>query len=100
MSLFTAIIFFVTKIPEEINPGRYDYYFQSHQLFHMLVVIKTTLVYYCIPIDASIRRADLEWSDCCLSSVESVIIPFIFLLFMIIIFVTVVVILNSSKMKQ
>ena len=93
------IIFFVTKIPEKLNPGRYDYYFQSHQLFHILVVVKTTLVYCYIPNDASIRRAHIEQNDCCLSSVEDVLIPFTFLLFMIIIIVTVVAILNPSKMK-
>ena len=60
VSLFAAIIFFVTKIPEKRNPGRYDYYFQSHQLFHMLVVVKTTLVYYYIPIDASLEELILS----------------------------------------
>ena len=54
MLLFAATFFFVTKIPEKLNQVDMTATFKSHQLFHMLVVVKTTLVYYCIPIDESI----------------------------------------------
>ena len=49
-------VFFVTKIPEKLNQVDMTATFKSHQLFHMLVVVKTTLVYYCIPIDESIKE--------------------------------------------
>ena len=30
-------ILYAMRIPEKILPGRCDYYFQSHQIFHLLV---------------------------------------------------------------
>ena len=56
--LLTLLIafFFVTKIPERFAPGKYDYTFQSHQLFHLTAATQTLVVFYMIPIDAALRR--------------------------------------------
>ncbi|XP_041379376.1 heptahelical transmembrane protein 2-like [Gigantopelta aegis] len=33
----TTVFFFVSKIPERFSPGKFDYLFHSHQLFHVTV---------------------------------------------------------------
>ena len=48
--------FFVTKIPERLAPGKFDYIFQSHQLFHLTAAAQIVVVLYMIPIDAVLRR--------------------------------------------
>ena len=99
---FTAImvLFFITKFPERCFPGRCDYYFQSHQFFHIFAVIKTSIIYYFMPIGASIRRSAFEQEEYCMPSVESVIIPFIAVVFLYTILVTGVAIRNASKLKS
>lgn len=102
LSIFFTVItvlFFITKFPERCFPGKCDYYFQSHQFFHIFVVIKTSIVYYFMPIGASVRRAALEKEYYCMSSVESAIIPFIAVVFLYTILVIIVAIKNASKLK-
>ena len=54
--VFFIAFFFVTKIPERFAPGKFDYIFQSHQLFHLTAAGDTLLVFYMMPIDAALRR--------------------------------------------
>lgn len=42
--IFGAILY-AFKIPERFNPGKYDYYGSSHQIFHTCVVI-AVMVHY------------------------------------------------------
>lgn len=39
-------ILYVLQLPERLNPGRFDMWFGSHQLFHILIVIGCILHYY------------------------------------------------------
>ena len=48
--------FFVSKIPERFFPGRFDYLFQSHQLFHVCAASLTTTQMYFLPMEMDIRR--------------------------------------------
>lgn len=56
MLVLLLSFFFVSKIPERFAPGKFDYVFQSHQLFHVSAAIETMVVFYMIPIDAAVRR--------------------------------------------
>jgi len=42
MFTFLTVLPFVTKMPERLAPGKFDIFFQSHQLFHVSAVITTT----------------------------------------------------------
>ena len=53
-----------------------------------------------MPIGASISRSAPEQEDYCMPSVESVIIPFIAVVFLYTILVTGVAIRNASKLKS
>ena len=55
--------FFVTKIPERFAPGKFDYVLQSHQLFHLTAAAQTLLVFYMMPLDATLRRESLSRYD-------------------------------------
>lgn len=57
------VFFFVTKIPERFAPGKFDYVFQSHQLFHTTAAGQTLLVFYMMPIDTLARREGLSRYD-------------------------------------
>ena len=54
-----SVFFYITKIPERCAPGKFDYTFQSHQLFHVTSALQTFLLLYSIPIDAVTRREAL-----------------------------------------
>ena len=60
---FFIAFFFVTKIPERFAPGKFDYVFQSHQLFHVTAAIQTLLIFYMMAIDTSVRRESLSKYD-------------------------------------
>ncbi|OAL72376.1 hypothetical protein A7D00_3375 [Trichophyton violaceum] len=36
-----GVAFYVTRIPESLRPGKFDIWFNSHQIFHILVVLAT-----------------------------------------------------------
>uniref|UniRef100_A0A0N4ZBY6 ADIPOR-like receptor IZH2 n=1 Tax=Parastrongyloides trichosuri TaxID=131310 RepID=A0A0N4ZBY6_PARTI len=46
-------ILYVTRVPERYFPGKCDYWFQSHQLFHVCVLIGAIVHNQCINIMAS-----------------------------------------------
>jgi len=48
--------FFVSKVPERFFPGRFDYLFQSHQLFHVCAAALTTTQMYFLPLEVALRR--------------------------------------------
>jgi hypothetical protein len=53
---FTIPFFFITKIPERFFPGKFDYFFQSHQVFHVCATMFTSVQYYLTIKDASLRK--------------------------------------------
>ena len=59
LASFLMIFFFVTKLPERAFPGKFDYIFHSHQLFHIVSATITSFQFYFVPIDAALRREEL-----------------------------------------
>ena len=75
---FTLAFFFATKIPERFAPGKFDYFCQSHQIFHIIAAIQTTIQMYMVPIDAHQRRAMLESVEGAHPDVFTTFVPFLF----------------------
>ena len=46
------MFFYTSHIPEKFSPGKFDYIFQSHQLFHLTTVAVMTTKLYYLPKDA------------------------------------------------
>ncbi len=46
--LILGALFYATRIPESIKPGRFDLWGCSHQIFHLLVVAATSVHAYGI----------------------------------------------------
>ena len=44
----TGAFFYTTRVPERLFPGKFDIWFQSHQIFHFLVVVGAYYHYLCI----------------------------------------------------
>lgn len=61
LSLF-MVFFFVSKIPERFSPGSFDYFFHSHQLFHICAAAMTSMQLYMVKTDA-LNRRDLLTAD-------------------------------------
>ena len=68
---------FVLKIPERLYPGKFDYVFHSHQLFHLAAVVVTSAQFYVVPIDAHQRREELIRNPLTLPDFQSTILPFL-----------------------
>ena len=77
--LITAVVvfFFVTKIPERLSPGRFDFFFQSHQLFHVSTACLTSLQMYFIPLEASLRREALSKVEGATPTWQTTFLPFV-----------------------
>lgn len=56
---FVLTFFFVTKIPERFMPGKFDTFFQSHQLFHLSAVMLTSIQMHMLPMEAVLRKTVL-----------------------------------------
>ncbi|KAI9746294.1 MAG: hypothetical protein M1818_000005 [Claussenomyces sp. TS43310] len=41
--LMLGAFFYTTRIPESLRPGKFDVFFSSHQIFHILVVLAATV---------------------------------------------------------
>ena len=44
----TGAFFYTSRVPERLCPGKFDIWFQSHQIFHVLVVAGAYYHYLCI----------------------------------------------------
>ena len=71
------VFFFVTKIPERFMPGKFDFIFQSHQLFHISAVILTTIQMYFLPIEMALRKTTLSQIEGTMPSWSTTFLPFI-----------------------
>lgn len=49
---------YAMRIPERFFPGKCDYWFQSHQIFHVMVIIAAILHYVVIHDIASLRTVE------------------------------------------
>jgi len=41
-------LLYANRIPEKLYPGKFDYFFASHQIFHVCVVLAALAHYTCI----------------------------------------------------
>ncbi|KAG8216869.1 hemolysin-III related-domain-containing protein [Butyriboletus roseoflavus] len=41
-------LIYANRIPERIAPGRFDYFFASHQIFHVCVVLAALTHWFCV----------------------------------------------------
>ncbi|KAI0266105.1 HlyIII-domain-containing protein [Gloeopeniophorella convolvens] len=41
-------LLYAHRIPEKLAPGRFDYFFSSHQIFHVFVVLAALSTYACV----------------------------------------------------
>ncbi len=78
--IFTFMIafLFVSKLPERFAPGKFDYFFQSHQLFHVTAAIQTCIQMYMFPIDAQLRRTVLTNVEGATATTFNTLLPFFF----------------------
>ncbi|XP_065901488.1 membrane progestin receptor gamma-like [Dysidea avara] len=53
---FLTVLPFVTKMPERLAPGKFDIFFQSHQLFHVSAAITTTSQMKLLLLDSRGRQ--------------------------------------------
>ncbi|KAF8474478.1 HlyIII-domain-containing protein [Russula ochroleuca] len=44
----TGALLYAYRIPERLYPGRFDYFFSSHQIFHIFVVLAALSTYICV----------------------------------------------------
>jgi len=44
----TGAVLYAYRIPERLAPGRFDYFFSSHQIFHIFVVLAALSTYVCV----------------------------------------------------
>ena len=98
LNLFTylAIFFFVSKLPEKKFPGKFDYFFHSHQIFHIAAAIMTSLQFYAVYRDANIRHSVLAMDPYFIPDVYTTFIP---LLIVAIVGFSVVAMLGVFVMK-
>ncbi len=61
-------VLYAARIPERLFPGRFDIWFQSHQIFHVFVVVAAYVHYHGITKLASYR---LTLGDCLTAHIEA-----------------------------
>ena len=54
-------LLYLFKVPEQLAPGRFDLWFNSHQLFHVLVVAGGLLYYHSITQMIELRLIDAKY---------------------------------------
>ena len=70
--------FFLSKLPERIAPGKFDYFLHSHQLFHIMALVATFMHVYVLRTDATARRAQLMQDPYYRPDLYSALAPFLF----------------------
>ena len=90
------IFFFVSKLPEKKFPGKFDYFFHSHQIFHIAAAIMTSLQFYVNHRDANIRHSMLTVDPYFIPDVYTTFIP---LLIVSIVGFSIIAILGFLVMK-
>jgi adiponectin receptor len=48
------------RIPEKLYPGKFDYFFASHQIFHVCVVLAALAHYVCILTALNYWHSDFQ----------------------------------------
>lgn len=70
------VFFFVSKIPERFFPGRFDYIFHSHQLFHVCATCLTSTQMYYLPTEMAVRKQLMSQVDGGLPTWQTTLLPF------------------------
>ena len=70
------VFFFVTKIPERFSPGKFDRFFQSHQLFHLCGVTVSSMQMYFFPMEAMLRKEVLMEIKEAIPTWQTTLLPF------------------------
>jgi adiponectin receptor len=61
-------VIYALRVPERIFPGKFDIWFQSHQIFHVLVVAGALVHFHAINVIAKYRTDFPEFSVCASSN--------------------------------
>ena len=77
---YVMVFFYVFKIPERLSHGTFDYFFQSHQIFHVMTVIVTALQIITVKHDAQAHHSYLSHNSNNVEDIDiySTLIPFLF----------------------
>ena len=92
----TMVFFFVSRIPERFSPGKFDYFFHSHQLFHVTSVVLCFIQLYTVQLNAQLYYSTLTYSDYYVGSFNSTIFPFFIFFFIGLLIIAILVHLYLS----
>ena len=92
----TMVFFFVSRIPERFSPGKFDYFFHSHQLFHVTSVVLCFIQLYTVQLDAKLYYSTLTYSDYYVGSFDSTFFPFFIFFFIGLLIIAILVHLYLS----
>ena len=63
-----GVVFFITRFPESYWPGKFNLIFQSHQIFHVLVVCAALVQVFAITV---LQKNRLIEGDTCPAETQS-----------------------------
>jgi predicted membrane channel-forming protein YqfA (hemolysin III family) len=69
------IIFYISKIPERIFPGKFDIFFQSHQFFHLCTVSVTSTNMYFTIMEIKSRKTILSTVEGAMPTLQTTFVP-------------------------
>lgn len=69
--------FFVTKVPERFFPGKFDRFFQSHQLFHLSAAGLTSVQMCFLPMEVRLRKDLLSEVEGAMPTWQTTLFPFV-----------------------
>ena len=94
--LTLTMSFFVSKIPERFLPGKFDYLFHSHQLFHVTSAVLSFILLYTVQLDAQLLYSTPIYNDYYVGSFSSTFFPFFKFFFIGILIIAILVHLYLS----
>ena len=77
----TMVFFYSSKIPERFSPGKFDYLFHSHQLFHVTGAVLSFILLYTVQLDAQLLYSTPIYNDYYVGSFSSTFFPFFIFFF-------------------
>ena len=69
--------FYISMVPERFMPGRFDIFFQSHQLFHVCCVVNSCLQIHFFTVEMLLRGETLRQVDGAIPTWETTLLPFV-----------------------
>ena len=77
----TMVFFYLSRIPERFSPGKFDYLFHSHQLFHVAGAVLSFIQLYTVQLDAQLLYSTPIYNDYYVGSFSSTFFPFFIFFF-------------------